>query len=70
MAKKHGEDAKVAARGARRDANERMKKAKEASEITEDDLHRGQDRVQKMTDETVAKIDKVLAAKEAEIMEV
>jgi ribosome recycling factor len=70
LARKHGEDAKVAARGARRDANERMKKAKEAGDITEDDLHRGHDRVQKLTDATVARIDKVLAAKEAEIMEV
>lgn len=70
MAKKHGEDAKVAARGARRDAKEQLKKAKEAGDITEDDLHRGQDRVQKLTDETVVRIDKVLAAKEAEIMEV
>jgi ribosome recycling factor len=47
-----------------------MKKAKEAGDITEDDLHRGHDRVQKLTDATVARIDKVLAAKEAEIMEV
>jgi len=70
LAKKHGEDAKVAARGARRDANEKLKKAQASSDITEDDQHRGQDEIQKMTDATVTKIDKVIAAKEEEIMEV
>ena len=70
LAKKHGEEAKVAARGARRDANEQLKKAQSASDITEDDLHRGQDKVQKLTVATVVIIDKILAAKEADLLEV
>jgi len=70
LAKKYGEDAKVAIRGARRDANDQLKKAQASGDITEDDQHKGQDRVQKLTDEYVANVDKVLEAKEAEIMEV
>ena len=70
MAKEKGEEAKVAVRGARRDANDKLKKAQGSSDITEDELHRGQGEVQKMTDATVADIDKILEAKEKEIMEV
>ena len=70
MAKEKGEEAKVAVRGARRDANDKLKKAQGSSDITEDDLHRGQAEVQKMTDATVGDIDKILEAKEKEIMEV
>ena len=70
MAKEKGEDAKVAVRGARRDANDRLKKAEASSDITEDELHRGQGEVQKITDASIADIDKVLEAKEKEIMEV
>ena len=70
LAKKYSEEAKVALRNVRRDGNDKIKKAESDSEISEDDAHRGQDRVQKLTDEYVAKIDEVLAAKEEEIMEV
>jgi ribosome recycling factor len=70
LAKKYGEDAKVHVRGVRRDANDRLKKAQGASEITEDDLHRGQDRVQKLTDEFISEVDRIIEAKEKEIMEV
>lgn len=70
LAKKYGEDAKIAIRGARRDANDTLKKAQAAGDLTEDDQHKGQDQVQKLTDEYVAVVDKVLEAKEAEIMEV
>ena len=70
IAKKHGEDAKVQIRGVRRDANDQLKKAQAASDITEDDQHRGQDKVQKLTDESIAEVDRVLAAKEKEIMDV
>ncbi len=70
MARQKGEDAKVAIRGVRRDANEGLKKAQSASEITEDDLHRGQDRIQKLTDEYTAQVDKILEAKEKDILEV
>lgn len=70
IARKYGEEAKIQIRGVRRDANDRLKKAQNASEITEDDQHRGQDRVQKLTDEYIAEVDSVLVAKEEEIMEV
>jgi ribosome recycling factor len=70
MAKEKGEEAKVAVRGARRDSNDKLKKAQSSSEITEDELHRGQGEVQKMTDASIADIDKILEAKEKDIMEV
>jgi len=70
LARKYGEDAKVAIRGARRDANDRLKKAQSSGDITEDEQHKGQEQIQKITDEFVATVDKVLEAKEAEIMEV
>jgi ribosome recycling factor len=70
LARKHGEEAKVAIRNVRRDTNERLKKAKEKGEIPEDDVHRGTEKVQKMTDDFVAQVDKIMGAKEKEIMEV
>lgn len=70
MAKNKGEEAKVAVRNARRDANDALKKAKEKGTITEDEMHRGEKEVQKLTDDHVGEIDKILAGKEKEIMEV
>ncbi len=70
VAKKYTEDAKVAVRNIRRDANEHLKKMEKEKEITEDDLKHGQDEVQKLTDTYVANADKALSAKEQEIMEV
>jgi ribosome recycling factor len=70
LAREKGEEAKVAVRGARRDANDRLKKAQTGGDITEDDLHRGQSEVQKFTDKATEEIDKVLEQKEKEIMEV
>ena len=67
--KKFGEEAKVAIRNIRRDANDEIKK-KEKGEISEDESRRHQDDVQKLTDRFVAEVDKILAAKEKEIMEV
>ncbi|KIL35317.1 ribosome recycling factor [Cohnella kolymensis] len=67
--KKFGEDAKVAIRNIRRDANDDIKK-KEKGEISEDESRRHQEDVQKMTDRYVSEVDKILAAKEKEIMEV
>ncbi|QTH45873.1 ribosome recycling factor [Cohnella sp. LGH] len=67
--KKFGEEAKVAIRNIRRDANDEIKK-KEKGEISEDESRRHQDDVQKLTDKFVAEVDKILAAKEKEIMEV
>lgn len=69
LTKKFGEEAKVAVRNIRRDANDEIKKL-EKSEISEDESRRHQDEVQKITDKYVAEVDKVLAAKEKEIMEI
>jgi len=65
-----GEDAKVAVRKIRRDANEHAKKLLKDKEIGEDDERRSLDEVQKLTDRTIAEIDRVIAAKEAEILAV
>ncbi len=68
VARKYVEEAKVAVRSVRREANEQIKKLEKAKEITEDDARRGQDEVQKLTDAYVAKADEHCNAKEAEIM--
>ncbi|WP_168122222.1 ribosome recycling factor [Paenibacillus sp. HB172176] len=68
-AKKFGEEAKVAIRNIRRDANDDVKKL-EKTDISEDESRRHQDDIQKATDKFIAEVDKVLASKEKEIMEV
>jgi ribosome recycling factor len=65
-----GEDAKIAVRNLRRDANEHAKKLMKDKQITEDEERRSLDEVQKLTDRTIAEIDKLIAGKEAEIMAV
>ena len=65
-----GEDAKVAVRNLRRDANEHAKKLLKDKLLTEDDERRLMDDVQKLTDRTVAEIDKLVHGKEAEILAV
>ena len=70
MAKKYTEDAKVAIRNVRRDVNDALKKMHTAKEISEADLPKAQDEVQKTTDNFVKKADAVLAEKEKEIMEI
>ncbi|WEK56159.1 MAG: ribosome recycling factor [Candidatus Cohnella colombiensis] len=67
--KKFGEEAKVAIRNIRRDANDDIKKLEKA-DISEDESRRHQDEMQKITDRFVAEVDKILLAKEKEIMEV
>ncbi|WP_028595546.1 ribosome recycling factor [Paenibacillus assamensis] len=67
--KKYGEEAKVAVRNIRRDANDDIKKM-EKTDISEDESRRHQDDVQKLTDKYIVEVDKVLAAKEKEILEV
>lgn len=69
LTKKYGEEAKVAIRNIRRDANDDIKKL-EKTGMPEDESRRHQDEIQKQTDKFVAETDKVLAAKEKEIMEV
>ena len=66
--KKVVEDAKVAVRLGRRDANEALKKALKDKAISEDDSKRAEADIQKMTDEYVAKVDKMSAEKEKEIL--
>lgn len=70
MAKKYTEDTKVAIRNVRRDVNEAFKKLLSAKEISEDESHKAQDEVQKITDDFIRKADAVLAEKEKEIMEI
>lgn len=68
--KKKGENAKVAVRNIRRDANDTMKKQQKANEISEDELKTAESDVQKLTDEFVAKIDQMVEEKSKEIMTV
>ena len=68
--RKKGEEAKVAVRSIRRDANDQIKKAKKDSEITEDDRKNLEDEAQKLTDAKIKDIDKIIADKEKEILEV
>ena len=70
VAKKAGEEAKVALRNERRDANDKLKKAQKSGDITEDDLKRAEDEVQKSTDKFIKLVDEVIVQKEMEIMEV
>jgi ribosome recycling factor len=70
VVKSEGENAKVAVRNLRRDANEQLKKLVKDKEISEDDERRAVDEVQKLTDKFVAEIDKLTQTKEAEIMTV
>lgn len=70
LAHTYAENGKVAARHVRRDGMDELKKAEKAHQISEDDARRLSDRVQKMTDETIAEVDKLLASKEEEIMQV
>ncbi len=70
VVRNEGEDAKIAVRNLRRDANDSLKKLVKDKEISEDEERRMQDEVQKLTDKHVAEIDKLVAQKEAEIMTV
>ena len=70
VVKKFGEDAKVAVRNERRNANDELKKQEKAGELTEDDLKKEMDLVQKKTDKTIKDIDDIIAAKDKEILEV
>ncbi len=65
-----GEDAKIAVRNLRRDANEHAKKMLKDKEIGEDDERRSLDEVQKLTDRVIADIDRLISGKEAEILAV
>ena len=68
--KKIGENAKVAIRNIRRDANDTFKKQEKANEISEDDLEEVTDKIQKLTDKMIEKVDKAIDSKTKEIMTV
>jgi ribosome recycling factor len=70
VVKNEGEAAKVAVRNLRRDANQHLKDALKAKEVSEDDERRAQDEVQKLTDRHIAEVDKLLAEKEKDLMAV
>lgn len=70
VVRSEGEDAKVAVRNIRRDANEQLKKLLKDKAVGEDEERRAQDDVQKLTDRFVAEIDKALHSKEADLMAV
>jgi len=70
VVRKMAEECKVRLRNARRDANNDLKKLKTDGDISEDNMHDCQSKVQKITDEYMDKANEVLAAKEAEIMEI
>jgi ribosome recycling factor len=68
--RKIAEEFRVSVRNHRRDANDMLKDLHKDKKVTDDDMRAGEARVQQLTTENIEKIDKVLAAKEAEIMEV
>jgi len=70
QAKAEAESARVSVRNARRDANGMLKELLKEKEIGEDDERRGQDEIQKLTDSFIARIEKMLAEKEADLMEI
>ena len=68
VVKHEGENARVAVRNIRRDANTHLKDLLKKKEVAEDDERRAQDEVQKLTDRSIAEIDKLLEVKEADLM--
>jgi ribosome recycling factor len=68
--RKQAEEARVLVRNVRRDGNEALKALEKKSEITEDESHRGQEEMQKLTDKYIIEVDQLVEAKEREIMEV
>ena len=70
VSKKYGEDTKIHIRGIRREGNDELKKLQKDSIITEDDLRRGENEIQKVTDADTKKVDELLKKKEEEILEI
>lgn len=70
VVRQEGENAKVAIRNIRRDANSDLKELLKEKEITEDEERQGEDAIQKITDKYVAEVDKLLEAKEKDLMEI
>lgn len=70
LARKMGEETKVAIRNVRREANDELKKMEKNGEISEDTSRRGQEEIQKTTDRFIKEVDQVVSDKEKEIMEI
>lgn len=70
VVKRHGEDGKVAIRNIRRDAISDAKEFEKEKAISEDELHRAQDEIQKITDRFITKVDELIEKKEKEVLEV
>jgi len=70
QARNEAESARVSVRNARRDANSMLKELVKDKEISEDDERRAQDNVQKLTDDFVARVEKLLGEKETDLMEI
>ena len=70
MARKHGEECKINVRNARRECNEMLKEIEDEGEAASDDVARALKKIQEMTDEGVSAVDKILDAKEKEIIEI
>jgi len=68
--RKKAEEGRISVRNIRRDANDEIKKLEKESEISEDESRRSQDSIQELTDQKIEEIDKLLEAKEQEMMEV
>ncbi len=68
LVKKMGEETKIAIRNHRRDANEELKKQEKAKSLSEDEIKKSMDLVQKKTDEKIVEVDKVISGKEKEIL--
>ena len=68
--KRLGEEAKIAVRNVRREGNDTLKKFEKDKDIAEDDLKRGEKEVQDVTDDYVARVDKIIAEKEKDLMEI
>jgi len=70
VSKKYGEETKVQIRGFRREGNDELKRFQKDSTITEDELHRGETEIQKLTDREIKHVDDILKKKEEEILEI
>ncbi len=70
IARRNGEDHKIALRNQRRDANDMIKELQSGGDITEDDMHKGFEKINQITETYTTKIDEILEKKEGEILEV
>jgi len=70
VARKHGEECKISIRNGRRDSNELLKDMENSGEAPKDDVARALKKIQEMTDNGIADVDKIVSAKEAEIIEI